>query len=526
MDIGSQETYLLNGSSATATITDLGNNIKSVIARGSTSDHVRSIASEVTTFISVDMNYGAQVGEGGITMGGGSKIYGSGPDGNVVSSGAVFGAGGAEVVGDLTVSSGISEDSTAQSIVCNTDQIVGQSNPQIDHAQSFISSTSSPLAKVSLYIKRNNNVADANILITSDVAGSPNTIALATEILQRSLVDTNYSWIDIIFSIPPILVEGNTYWIVLDSGQHASKYWIWCKDSADSFAGGSPKYKQDWSTGGAWTNVTGDLTFKTFPGAGISLLNDVIVRGTAKVNTIANSTIDGDAYYQIIFNSTVGSSSFPGSPDPVPIAMPITNAAISVWKDQASDGGIISGDCPGTPGCSLIIGPKKIDGNLTVAVNDTLTVAGVLYVTGNLVFGNNTTIRCDVLFVDKSCVIVTDGYLDAQNNSTYAGSGDPKSFIMILSTLKGCLGGTQVPPCGPNNSAINLNNNAQGAIFYTTDSLAYLKNNADLTSVVGYKLHLENNAEIFYNVNVQDLEFQASTSSTQKWTVGKWKEVE
>jgi len=102
-------------------------------------------------------------------------------------------------------------DQIASSTTCNTDEIVGNSNPNIDYAQSFqISGTSSAeLSKISLYVKRIGNATGANIRITADAGGYPATTALATEALSYALVSTSYGWVDVSFTNPATLDPGN-----------------------------------------------------------------------------------------------------------------------------------------------------------------------------------------------------------------------------------------------------------------------------------------------------------------------------
>jgi hypothetical protein len=286
-------------------------------------------------------------------------------------------------------------------------------------------------------------------------------------------------------------------------------------------------YKQDWASALAWNAVSGDLAFKTTFGAGISQIIDMKVTGIAKADTITTSKITGDAYYQTISGSTVTGTSYPGSPTPPYVALPLSSSTINQWKTDAASGGTITGNCgdAGVAGCNtfpLEIGPQKIVGDLSV--DGTITVNGTLYVTGNISFSGAETIKCAVAFLGNSCVIIADGTIDVDNGSILDGSGSPGSFLMMLSTKKGCLG-SGGSGCTTNDSAIAVKNNVDGALFYTTDSLIDISNNAILTAVVGYMLQMQNGTTINYDASLVNLSFAPSaTTTTGAWNVTRWNE--
>jgi hypothetical protein len=446
-----------------------------------------------------------------------------GVDGDVYSNGSVIGSLGAQILGDIIVSTGLTEDMVERSTLCDADEVVGKSDPRIDFAQSFTASESKKLSKISIYIKKNNNPTDKTIHITGDASGKPASVSLSDGVVQSSLVGSGYAWIDVVFPSPATLVAGQTYWIVFDATEHNSKYWLWCKDSLAGYAGGSAVYSNNWDTD-PWSSVPGDLTFELFFGDGFSQIDSVNVTGTAKANTIKNSAVGKDAYYQTIISSTVSGTSFPGSTDPPVLSMPISDAIISGWKADALAGGTITGNCPGAAGCSLAMGPKRINGNLSIDIGDTLTLTGIVHVTGNFIPGNNSFVVCDASFGAKGCLLVVDGFVDVSNNVTFSGSGNPQSFVLVLSDVADCKGGVQQAWCAPQNSAVYIANNATGAIFYATDSQIYLNNGVEVTSVIGYKLHLANGAIITYNTNLSDIDFSSSPDSG--WKINDWKEIQ
>lgn len=532
-NVPSSETITLNGATSTVTVVLISDTEKDIYATGNTNSTYRKLYMKTTKNKSVPLSNGAQIGEGGITMKQGSKIDGLGlAKGNVYSDGQIVGVNGNEptITGNAVSSSGIVQDQIASSTTCTSDETVGRTNPNIDFAQSFqmsATSSSAQLTKVSLYIKRDGNATGANVRITADASGHPATTALATQALPYALAATTYGWVDLSFASPATLDPGVTYWIVFDSTQDNSKYWYWCRSNTDTYATGTPVYKQDWASGLAWNAVTGDLAFKTTFGAGISQIIDMKVTGTAKADTITTSKVTGDAYYQTISGSTVTGTSYPGSPTPPYVALPISSSTITQWKADAASGGTITGDCgdAGVAECNtfpLEIGPRKIDGNLSV--DGEIQVNGTLYVTGNISFSGAETIHCALAFLGNSCVIIADGTIDIDNGSILDGSGSAGSFLMLLSTKKGCLG-SGGSGCTTNDSAIAIKNNVDGALFYTTDSLIDISNNAILTAVVGYMLQMQNGTTINYDASLVNLSFAPSaTTTTGAWNVTRWNE--
>lgn len=519
--ISNPEVTALNGGSVSVSVTDTGTGEKQITASGNISNYDRNVQTIIDTGVGVDFAYGAQVGEGGLVMGNNSEITGTGMvAGNVYSNGPISGSNGATITGVATVATSVTQD--ANWSVCNQDQIVGQSNPQIDFAEQFQAGATKPLYKVSLYLKKVGNPANPTIRIVADSAGTPGSTALSSSGLSSSLVTGSYGWVDVTFSTPANLTSGQNYWIIFDTGQNSSNYYVWCKDSNNGYGNGIAKYRQNWNSGSGWSSaITGDLNFITYVGGGPGTINGVSISQDAHANTITNATIGGVAYCQTgSGNNKMCNTS---QPDPSPLPMPISQGNIAQWESDATAGGVISGNCPGASGCSTTMGPKKIVGNLTVN-STTFTMTGVLYVTGNVSVTNNGTIKCDVSFGANSCVLVADGWIDVSNNGTFAGSGQPGSYLLAVSTIQGCNGGSQTSSCASNNSGINIGNNVSGGIFYAEYSMINMSNNAEVKEITGYKLNLANNAQIEYEQGVANANFSSGPSGG--WNVKAWNEVQ
>ncbi len=528
--VSSTEVLSLSGSTVTVVTTDTAEG-KEVVAMGEVNDAVRKVEANLILGVGTVFHYGVQVGSGGVEMDENSKIIGS-----VYSNGNISGDNGAKISGDAIVAGYIEESLEARSTNCLEDVVAGKTSPQIDFAQSFVAPSSDSLTKVSLYLKKVGTPSSRTVKIAADNNGSPDDESLMSGTLNKDLVTTSYGWIDITFSSPALLLAGNTYWIILNANQDNNEYWVWCNDSNSGYSSGAGKYSEDWDDD-PWTQITGDLNFRTYFGAGVSSLDGVIVLEDAKANTITDSKVCGDAYYKSIDSSSLNflnnpttqvcgtpvtnGTAYPDSADPPVENMPISQANIDQWKIDAQAGGTISGNYSVTSSVSL--GPKEITGNLLMNNNNkTLTVTGTVYVRGNIDISKGSTIRCSTSYGANSCLIVTDGRIHTENNGTFAGSGTMGSFLMLLTTLP-CDGSFSFG-CDSHNGAVDVHNNATGAIFYAQNGKIHLHNGVNVTEVVAYKLALDNNATITYEQGLINTVFSSGPSGG--FEILNWKEIE
>lgn len=544
---GNSETLVLNNAVSTVTINPISSSEKEFYSTGDASTRVRKLFMKTSKTSSPIFLYGAQVGRGGIVMSNNSHINATSlGEGNVYSNGAITGSNGAYITGSATVASGIVADTIASSTECSKENAVGLKSDKPMFAQSFFISSSSPdvLAKVSLLIRRVGAPTNTTVYIATDNAGKPSTTSVASQSLDYNLVGTTVAMVDVIFATPPTLQPNTKYWIVLNAtGNSQTKYWYWCAGEGgvdeENYPNGDAKSSTAiWGTSPAptWTAVTpagADMGFKIYFGGGQSLINSVAISGTAKADTITASNVTGDGYYQTINNGTViHGTSHPGSPTPPELGLPIPAATLEAWKVEAELGGSIAGNCGtgGVAGCNtfpLTLGPKRITGNLTVGDNQVLTISGTLYVLGNVSVSNNGAIVCATSYLANSCKIITAGSADINNNGAFRGSGTAGSYVLLLSTISNCLATpVQHTGCAPNDSGINLSNNVDGALFYTTNSAIYISNNATVKAVVGYKIVLDNNAAIMYDSLVRNLTLASDggTGSGAAWNINRWNE--
>lgn len=470
----------------------------------------------------IAFNYGVQVGEGGVTMQNNADINGS-----VYSNGSITGGNGSDITGDAWVAAGSQATSDQEWTTQNADFAFGTTvsgAKRNDAAQRFKPSGNHPLTKVSLYLTKVGSPPNATVRIIRDENGSPsdkNGDVLASGTLQAANVTGSYGWVDVTFDVNPDVHDDKYYWLLVDAGNSNSNYWVWGRDSNDGYPHGTGKYSEDWQKK-PWNAAGGDLDFKVWLGGVATKLDTVHVGTDAHAHTITGSTIDRDAYYQTITNSTVGGTQYPGSADPPPQAMPISDGQITAWKDEAATGGILNDGDDGvvdgqyTPTDNQALGPVKINTNLNLTTNNmTIRVNGTVYVTGNIDVANGVSILLGTGYIGNSSVILADGWIHI-GNGTLAGGSGPVTYIMLLSTASGG---------GHHDSAIDIHNTASGVIFYAQRGLVNLHNNVSVKQVTAYKLSLSENASVSYETGLADTRFSQGPGAS--WTVkaGSWRKI-
>jgi len=521
---------------------------KTVVISKST---IRSKA--VTSSEKASFSYGLQVGQGGVEMGSNVTINGS-----VYSHGDIKGSSGVTITGDAYVAGGTALLADQSHDTYNNDFIFGKSNPQVDLAQSFIPTTSDVLNKVSLYIKKVGSPSNLKVRIVEDVGGSPDDNYLTYATLNTSLVSTNYGWLDIAFNTPPLLTAGTTYWLVLDSARSSSKYWKIGVDAFDGYINGTMLYSEDWGDD-PWYSSGNDINFKVWLGGIETGIDHVIVNGNVYAHNITSVTSIGDAEGYNITSSNIGSNALayditgstigknatttnvtgstigyslwcenktsttvgwtdfcptintPPS-DPGPTNLPISDSLINDWKTEAENGGIIVGDY--IVATDQTLGPKKIEGNLSLTDGSTLTLSGALYVTGSVTVTNNSSIELASSYGNGSGVLISDGAMNFSNNVILSGAGTG-SYLLVISLLE-----------SSTTKAITINNNVNGALFYAPNGSIDLENNATIKQVTAYKLELENNVSLNYEQGLADITFSSGPSGGWVELQGSWVLIE
>lgn len=524
------ETLNFGGGTIDLAVTDLDSKNKMLEATAYFPDKISPLAQKKIRLkasaeppsSSVSFHYGVQIGEGGVEMEEGAKI-----NGNLYANGNFQGAGATKstVTGDVWIAGGspLTADQTSEQV--DSDFIFGQSTPQIDAAQSFTPATSKVLNKVNFLLKKVGSPSNLKVYLVADDNGQPSKNSLGQLFLPSSLVTTNYGWVEVSFANPPALSAEMPYWLILDAGRDSNDYWFWGKDSSTGYPRGASFYSPDWfEHHPSWTALNADLAFKAWLGGVATFIDGLGISGDAHVNTLNNSQVGGNAYYQALNDTTVIGTKFPSSPDPGPQSYPISEANLTDWKAAAAVGSEISGDYHPGKDEIVFLGPKKITGNLILDNGQTLILTGTIWVQGHVEISNNASIRLDADYNDKSGLLLADGWLHLDNNGSFFGSGQPNSYLMLIS-LADCRGGDQTPACTNHNAAVDLHNNVDSTVFYAPNGLVYLHNRVKVKELTAWKIHLSQNTEIDYETGLANASFTNGPGGAWQAVRGTWQEV-
>jgi hypothetical protein len=264
-----------------------------------------------------------------------------------------------------------------------------------------------------------------------------------------------------------------------------------------------------------------------------SSINGGIISGDAKAYTIHNATVKGTKY----------SGTYPAV-EPMPIPEDQLDPTIDSWEAVAVAGGTHTGNLT-ISGNNNSLGPKKIDGNLTVSNNSKLKITGTLWVTGNILIDNNSTVYLDSSYGTNSGIIIADHKTDRTNhnygkitidNGAKISGIDPShpktpSYIMMFSTNPASYNEDhhQHGSHGHehhnhndwhDNPAIVLGNGAQGGVFYAPYGTIQLHNESQARALVGLGIDGEQNATIDYDGNMANCSLAGGPAG--KWTITEW----
>ena len=440
----------------------------------------------------IQFAYALQAGTGGIIMDNNSTVLGS-----VYANGSISGGNNAQITGDAWVAGAASPSASPEYDPSGTtERQIGNSanGSAIDGAQSFTAETgsSATLVKVGLKILKVGNPANATIRITTDDNNKPSGTTLASGTLEASRVGTGASFVEVALTSTPTLNDGQRYWLVLDANSSSTNYWGWSE--AAGYADGKGATSAQWKSGGSmtWSDTNSDFAFKIFMGTTPTSLSGVQVAADAHANTITNVNVGRDAYYQSIANSTVARTSYPGTPDPPTQNLPITQANVDDFKGMAVTGSTHIGNYTVPINSSATIGPMKIEGDLLLENNSTLTLTGTVWVTGNVTLENNSYVVLDPAYTEGSGTIISDGLINIVNNLTV--NAPPDTYLMLLSTHTA-------------DNAVVINNNANSIVLGAPFGGIQVANNAGANAIVANRLHLYENAVATYLQGLSNVQF-------------------
>lgn len=242
--------------------------------------------------------------------------------------------------------------------------------------------------------------------------------------------------------------------------------------------------------------------------AGNHTIQNITVSQNASAKNFAHCAVGGTATYVTSWTDCSAGAMQTASQPPAPGTFPITSEQIAGWKNDAAAGGTVGNT---TISSNASLGPKKINGNLTIGNNLTLTITGTVWVTGTITFGNSDTLKLSSSYGALSGMVIVDGTTDVGNSATLLGSGTSGSYLMLLDTANG-------------DNAINIGNSANGAIFYAPNGEIEISNNLTLHEATAYKLNIGNNSSVTYENEFANLQFSSGPSGG--YQIERWKETE
>lgn len=527
MTVGSTETLMLAGTAAEVTVSNTMNG-RIVNVSAAEDEVVRAVRVAVTETTGVSFNYGIQVGRGGFYMTGGSDVFG-----NVYANGPIVGSGGSVITGSATsangsepaivVSNGIGAPASE---IAFGGRVVWNDVKPSDFAQSFTVATTTPISSVRLLIKKYANawMNDAMVRITNNTSGHPGKTTIAAGTLSASQVTTSYNHLTIPFTSNPSLTPGTTYWLVIDAANDQWNSYFLLGANDNGYANGSAKLGT-WSSGGqggTWASgspATLDGFFDLYAGGETGIISGLSIGaagGDAWAHQVENSTVNGTIYCQASESNNKPCNT--SRPDPVQQPFPISDGNVADWKQEAEAGGVHAGNLAvGTwPNQNMTRGPQKIEGDLTVGSGGTLTVAGTLWVTGNLVLNGGGTIRMSPGYGDATSVIVVDGRVTATGGGAFVDNG--LNYILIITT-SAC---PDAPGCN-GKAAIEASGGSDAVIYNAQRGTIEISGGAYLNQATADTLIISGGSEVHYETGMADMNFSSGPSGS--WGIESWDEI-
>ncbi|GMU73863.1 MAG: hypothetical protein AMXMBFR44_0620 [Candidatus Campbellbacteria bacterium] len=476
---------------------------------------IRKIQSSLNIGEGTTFNYGVQTGNGGFFL-----ANNAGVAGNVYSNGDIIGSNGAFISGTAIAANSaalFSDQENGTPLPPASELSFGVTSATQDMAQSFQVSTTSPVNKVRVYLKKTGSPGNLNVRITTDNGGKPAANSLTTQTLPASQVSGVYGWVDVVFSNNPELTSGTTYWLVLDGSTSATKYYTIGSNTA--YGSGTGKTG---AYGGTWNDTTPadqDIYFSIYLGGLTATLNNVIVGengiGSAHAHTVTNTTVAGELYCQ---NGSGNNKPCDTSlPDPSPVGFPVSESNIAQWKADAEAGGTWNGDYNIT--ATTTLGPIKITGDLIMDNQAEMTMEGTIWVEGDIYFRNGTIVRLDPAYGRNSGIIIADGPIEFDNSGEFEGTGQTGSYILVLTTSD-C---PTSASCG-SDSAIETNNGTGGALLNAQKGTIAIGNNVDIKEITAYKISVGQGTTVTYELGLANVNFVSGPSGA--FGITGWREVQ
>lgn len=522
-NVSTVELLTVGSTTATTTIFDIGGGQKQVVASSTNKDvYTRKIRAIVSATIGISFPYSIHVGQGGFSLAGNAVV-----NGNVYTSGNVQGvSGGSEQVNGNVIAANSSaftqnQSNEGASTPPNTINIGRTTNPDV--AQSFMISSTTPLNKIEVYLRKTGNPGNLTVRLLDGTSTStqPGSTQIASASLSSASTTGSYGWKEVYFSPTPSLAENTPYWVVLDGGSSNSNYYT--IGAVSGYAPGTAKIGTYNSSWGATSPSGLDVYFRVYTGGFTSTVSNIAVNaygptgsaGDVWSHTITNVSAQGTLTCQ---TGSGNNKSCVVSADPDPQPMPITSATVASLKAGAAAGGTYgSTNLVLANNETLSVGPKVINGNLDLSGNSILTLTGALHVKGSVLISGNAVVKLDPSYGANDGAIVTDNALNLSGNSAFQGSGTSGSFILLLTTSTNGVAACTSP------YAISLSGNSGAIILAAPFGSIQLTSNAAVNNAIAYRMCIDGNSSATYDAGKSQANISTGGAD---WSINEWKEFE
>ncbi|MEK7538646.1 MAG: hypothetical protein AAB552_02275 [Patescibacteria group bacterium] len=287
--------------------------------------------------------------------------------------------------------------------------------------------------------------------------------------------------------------------------------------------------------------ITGSVTSRGTTGLNGSITR-IINQGTnsMRAGTISNSTITGVPYCWSAPSSQMGSplvTAVCSLLTPVADrAFPITDTQMvgsGGWKDVVITNGATKA-CTGgkyqVSSSETISVPTKIDCDLRINGGSTLTLGAVVWVTGDVEIKAGGSVNVDLALGAQSVPILADpgtallrltkGKITIEQDAEFNVGQNPFAQVILASWNTSA-------STGGGNTAIEVEDDTLGnLIVYAPYGEVKLKDDAQMTDMVGYKVTMEDRAKINYTNNLQNMLIYAGPPAVlTPWVVYDWREA-
>ncbi len=302
--------------------------------------------------------------------------------------------------------------------------------------------------------------------------------------------------------------------------------------------GGLILRNNSWIDGNAFSNGTiVGFNKNHIKGTAISagpngLIEEVRTDADAYAHEIKDSRVHGDAYFTTISNTIVDGSTST-LPTIATTSLPIPDELLDEWQAFAASSSVMTQACIDGGGTvtfegnhsHFTLGPVKIPCNVRFRQHPTVTIAGVVWVEGNLIFDNGPKflIHPDIgnrsvpIIVDNPSNRDTSGTIVMSNSGLWTGNGN-RSYIMLISRNESARNNGTV-------SAIEMGQTNGGALLvYAGHGQILLQNSVELTQITAYRIRLENQTRVIYDSGLASALFTIGPGGG--YTIDSWREVE